>query len=128
MSGEATPLLGRASLESDIRDTINSIGDPCSVANGTPMGLTDMGLVEDIDVRVDGDVHVSLRLTSPSCYQLGYFANEITRLVGELPGIRSVDVTADAGLDWTPSMMSEDAKRRRRESLRARGMRPLIGG
>lgn len=115
-------------LASAVRAQINQVGDPCSVASGTPMGLTDMGLVSHIDVHDDGDVVVELRLTSPSCYQIGYFSNEIEKLVKRLPGVRNVKVRADAGLDWSPEMMSEDAKRRRRETLAAKGMRPLLGG
>jgi len=122
------PVSRKAALEADIRSRINLIGDPCSVATGTPMGLEDMGLIKRVDVHDDGDIVVHMRLSSPSCYQIGYFSNEIKRLVGELPGVRDVEVRSDAGLDWTPSMMSEDAKRRRRETLAAKGMRPLLGG
>lgn len=114
-------------LLQSIRLEVNSIGDPCSVATGTPMGLVDMGLLERVDIGDDGDVTINLRLTSPSCYQIGYFAEEIKKLVGRLDGVRSVVVRADAGLNWLPSMMSDDAKRRRREKLAARGMRPMVG-
>lgn len=106
-----------------IRQRINTIGDPCSVAHGTPMGLDDMGLIERIDVDEDGNVAVALRLTSPCCMNLGYFGVETRRRVLEIAGVRSVEVTADRGLDWDPSMMSDDAKRRRRESLLRRGIR-----
>jgi metal-sulfur cluster biosynthetic enzyme len=114
-------------LETEIRSRINLIGDPCSVAHGTPTGLDDMGLVERVDIDPDGDVTVHLRLTSPSCYQIGYFANEIKKLVGEVSGVRSVEVQCDMGLDWSPSMMSDDARARRRETLAAKGLRPLLG-
>jgi metal-sulfur cluster biosynthetic enzyme len=126
--GPQSPRPQALDLEVAIREQINTIGDPCSVATGTPMGLTDMGLVRHVEIRPDGDVLVEMRLTSPSCYQIGYFSNEIQKLVKRLPGVRSVEVRADAGLDWSPDMMSEDAKRRRRESLAAKGMRPLLGG
>lgn len=115
-----------AVLSDEIHSLINEVGDPCSVAAGTPMGLADMGLVERVEVGTEGDVIVSLRLTSPSCYQIGYFSQEIKTRVGRLEGVRNVEVRADSGLDWTPSMMSEDAKRRRREALAAKGMRPLM--
>jgi len=117
-----------AALEAEIRRLANTIGDPCSVAHGTPMGLDDMGLVERVEISDDGDVVIQLRLTSPSCYQIGYFTQELKQRVQPVPGVRDVEVRADAGLDWTPSMMSESAKRRRRASLAARGMRPLLGG
>ena len=115
-------------LLDEVRLAVNGVGDPCSVATGTPMGLVDMGLLEHAEITGDGDLVVQLRLTSPSCYQIGYFTHEIKQRCGEIDGVRSVEVRADAGLVWTPSMMSDDAKRRRRESLARKGIRPLIGG
>jgi metal-sulfur cluster biosynthetic enzyme len=104
-----------------IRRQVNSIGDPCSVAVGTPMGIEDMGLIERIDLDQDGNVLVALRLTSPCCMNVGYFDVETRKRVLQVPGVRSVEVITDRGLDWDPSMMSDDAKRRRRESLLRRG-------
>lgn len=114
-------------LVAAVRARANDIGDPCSVAHGTPMGLDDMGLIEAVDVQPGGRVHVSLRLTSPSCYMVGYFASELVTRVGELPGVSEVTVDSDLGLDWDPSMMSLDAIRRRHESLIARGLPPRVG-
>ncbi|MBS1675896.1 MAG: DUF59 domain-containing protein [Actinobacteria bacterium] len=115
-------------LRARIRARIDEIGDPCSVATGTPMGLDEMGLIKAMEISPDGDVRVDMRLTSPSCYQLGYFGTEIERRVGSLTGVRSVTVTYDRGLDWTPSMMSAEAKERRRRSLARKGMLPILGG
>ena len=105
-----------------IRRQLNSIGDPCSVAHGTPMGIEEMGLIERIDIDDDGHVAVALRLTSPCCLNVGYFDVETRTRILQVPGVRSVDVTTDRGLDWDPSMMSDDAKRRRRQSLLRRGI------
>jgi metal-sulfur cluster biosynthetic enzyme len=115
-------------LRSSIRARIDEIGDPCSVATGTPMGLVEMGLIKQVDIDPDGAVRVDMRLTSPSCYQLGYFSTEIERRVGALPGVSGVEVTYDRGLDWTPSMMSSEAKERRRQTLARKGMLPILGG
>lgn len=114
-------------LLAQIGERINTIGDPCSVANGTPMGLTDMGILGDVSFDEDGCAHVDLRLTSPSCYMVGYFTEQIKTCLAELPEIADVVVHADHGLDWMPSMMSEDAKRRRREGLAARGIAVSVG-
>jgi metal-sulfur cluster biosynthetic enzyme len=117
------PLTGsRSETVEAIRREINSIGDPCSVAHGTPMGLEDMGLIERINLDDDGNVEVALRLTSPCCMNVGYFDVETRKRVSKVPGVRSVEVSTDRGLDWDPSMMSDDAKRRRRESLLRRGI------
>jgi metal-sulfur cluster biosynthetic enzyme len=111
-----------ALTESAVRDRINSVGDPCSAAHGMPLGLADMGLVEGVDVDPDGSVAVRLRLTSPCCGMVGYFVDEVGRRVGELDGATAVEVTVDSGLDWSPDMMSDRARARRREHLTELGI------
>ena len=49
-----------APSEAEVRDRINTVGDPCSAAHGTPLGLEDMGLVEAVDIAADGGVQVRL--------------------------------------------------------------------
>jgi len=85
-------------LVDEIRRTLDGIGDPCSVA-------------------------IRLRLTSPTCVMVSYFRIEAEERVLELPGVRSVEVVNDLGLDWSPEMMSPAAKARRGAALRARGIR-----
>ncbi|WP_433503152.1 metal-sulfur cluster assembly factor [Pseudonocardia halophobica] len=114
-----------APSEAEVRDRINTVGDPCSAAHGMPLGLTDMGLVETVAVGDDGAVEVRLRLTSPCCGMVGYFVDEVSRRVGELPGTSAVDVSVDAGLDWTPDMMSDRARATRRAHLTELGI-PLL--
>jgi metal-sulfur cluster biosynthetic enzyme len=109
-------------LVAEIHRQLNSIGDPCSVAHGVPMGLDDMGLVQDVQVDPDGNVDIRLRLTSPTCVMVSYFKVQAEDLIAALPAVRSVRVTTDLGLDWTPDMMSEAAKQRRRAALMARGI------
>jgi metal-sulfur cluster biosynthetic enzyme len=104
-----------------IRAKLNEIGDPCSVAQGVPMGIDDMGLVRDVAIDDDGNVTIDLRLTSPTCHIVGYFGEEAKRRVLELRGVRSVTVQVDHGLDWMPQMMSEEARERRRKAFLARG-------
>lgn len=89
---------------------LDGIKDPCSVANGTPTGLASMGLIGALDVAEGGAVAIRLRLTSPFCHMIGYFKVEAERRLLSLPGVSSVSLTADNGLDWSPDMMSEAAR------------------
>lgn len=106
----------------DVRACLNTIGDPCSVAHGLSLGITDMGLVESVDIDGAGHVKIALRLTSPCCGMIGYFMDEARTRVGELSAVTSVSVEVDRGLDWSPDMMSDAAKRRRRAHLRELGI------
>ena len=103
--------------EASIRRILDTIKDPCSVANSLPMGLAEMGLIRSIDVGNDGSVVVDLRLTSPFCEMIAFFQNEVMRLVATVPGVTAVRVTNDAGFDWDADMMAPSAKERRRERL-----------
>ena len=113
----------RERLAAAVRRELDTIGDPCSVAAGAPMGLESMGLIASVDVDADGHVAIDLRLTSPCCLNVGYFDVEIRKAVEALDGARSVEVRRDVGLDWRPDMMSADARARRRAALLARGIR-----
>jgi metal-sulfur cluster biosynthetic enzyme/alkylhydroperoxidase family enzyme len=110
-----------------IRQLLNTVGDPCSVANGTPLGLVDMGVIGDVTISRDRQIVIPLRLTSPSCYMVGYFIEEIRTKLSTLTDVEQIDVRPDLGLDWTPEMMTENGKERRRNSLALRGLRPRVG-
>jgi metal-sulfur cluster biosynthetic enzyme len=110
-------------IESQVRECLHQIKDPCSVATGYPLHLEEMGLIKTIQVDEDAArVHVDLRLTSPTCVMVGYFVNEIRRLVTDaVPEIEDVEVTFDRGFDWTPDMMSEEVRRARAARFTPRG-------
>ena len=105
----------------ELRDRIvaalDEIKDPCSLATGIPLGLAEMGLVKDVAIGPDGGVAIELRLTSPFCHMIGFFKTEAIRLVGALPGVRSVELRADNGLDWSPRDMTAAAHAKRERHL-----------
>jgi metal-sulfur cluster biosynthetic enzyme len=105
--------------ERDVEAALETVLDPCSVTNGSNLNVVEMGLLRE--VRIEGStVHVDLRVTSPMCMMIQYFMKEVEARVGPVAGVERVEVTVDRGFEWTPSMMSEGAKERRRERLRER--------
>lgn len=100
-----------------INERMDEIMDPCSVAGGTPMGLSEMGLIGSVDMSSDGDVSIMLRLTAPFCHMIAFLQSETVQRVGSLPGVRSVTVTTDQGLDWSPDLIRGDARRRRQDRI-----------
>lgn len=115
-------------LRRQILEKLDEIKDPCSCAQGTPMGLTEMGLIGSIDLSCDGDVQVNLRLTSPFCHMIAFLQAEAVQRVGSVPGVRSVTVKGDEGLDWSPSMISPEAQARRDKRLQERFARAVGAG
>jgi len=106
-------------LERRIRERLDEVVDPCSEANGTDLSIIEMGLLDGIDVD-EGHVTVSMRLTSPFCMQLPYFVEEVDERVGSIDGVTSVTLETDEGVDWHTGMMTEEARKRRRERKAAR--------
>lgn len=108
MPDTGTPV-GRAAILA----ALDEIKDPCSVANGTPMGLAEMGLIKTLDITDEGDVAIGLRLTSPFCHMIGFFKVEAQTRLMALPGITKVVLSADQGLDWSPQMIGTAGQARR---------------
>lgn len=106
-------------LRERILDRLNDVKDPCSVASGEPMGLTEMGLVGSVDISEAGEVTVTLRLTSPFCEMIGFLKTEAIGAVESLPSVSSVHVRCDSGFDWSPEDMAPRQRRRREERLAA---------
>jgi metal-sulfur cluster biosynthetic enzyme len=102
--------------DEQIRELLRDIVDPCAAATGSNLDIVEMGLVKSIDVD-DGHVRVDMRLTTPVCYQVPYFVEEIESRVQPLSGVESVTVETDNGFEWTPEMISADGKARRQAVL-----------
>ena len=106
-----------------VREAINAIADPCSIALVEPIGLGDLGLVEDVRIA-GGDVEVSLVPTSPHCLFLGLFEEQIESRVGALDWVDSVVVRLDEGETiWDETRMTASARerlRRRRAAVAAK--------
>ena len=97
-----------------VREQVNEVTDPCSQALGVAIGLGDMGLVREIDVEPHGagwSVRLTLRLTSPGCLYFVYFEDSIRQRIVD-PAIKSLEISFDGGLDWTPEAMAPSAQRR----------------
>jgi metal-sulfur cluster biosynthetic enzyme len=101
-----------------IHAALGRVVDPCSIATGVPINLLDMGMVKQV-VDEQGVVCVTLRLTSPICWQAGNIIAAVEAAVGALPGVVSVECRLDPGVEWMPDMMSQDAR------AKLRRLRPL---
>lgn len=101
-----------------VRERLRGVLDPCSVAAGNAMEIVEMGLVDRLEVR-EGRVDVHLRLTSPTCPMLEHFAREMRRVLSDVPGVDSINVHPDTGMDWTQDHIAPQARARRRLHLAA---------
>jgi metal-sulfur cluster biosynthetic enzyme len=109
--------------QAELSRILDEIKDPCSVAAGRAMGMSEMGLIEEASVQ-DGTVCIRVRLTSPTCIFTGLFRRDAEeRVKAEFPDVLSVQVTFDTGLDWTPEHMSDEIRAERASRF---GLLPVV--
>lgn len=79
-----------------------------------PVNIVDLGLVYGVNVgpaEPEGvKVHVQMTLTAPGCGMSGVLKADVETKVGELPGVRDVDVEIVWDPPWSRDMMSDAAK------------------
>lgn len=102
-------------VDTFVRSQADQVHDPCSMALGLNVGLSEMGLIRGVNTDRIGQawsVGVRVRLTSPGCQYFFYFQEQLeTRLLAH-PQIACVEIIWDHVLDWTPEDMAASARER----------------
>lgn len=98
--------------ERAVEEAIATVIDPCSIAAQAPLNIVELGLVREWDVAADGEVHVTVSPTAPSCILIGSIVKGIEDRVGEVDGVTAVNVEIDGGTVWSPELMSAEARAR----------------
>jgi metal-sulfur cluster biosynthetic enzyme len=105
----------REAVISQVRDALEAVVDPCSIATGVPITIGDMGLIDAIE-EDDGDVRVVLRLTSPFCWQATNIIEAVERAANQVAAVRSARCEINASAEWTPDLMAKRAQARLRRA------------
>jgi metal-sulfur cluster biosynthetic enzyme len=91
-----------AALNAAIRAALATVPEPCSIAMGRTVSLTQMGLVDAVDVADDGAVTITLCLTDAACVHFRSMQQFISDAVRPLAGVTSVRVGQTLDKLWTP--------------------------
>ena len=75
-----------------------------------PVNIYDLGLIYGVDVTDDGDVAVTMTLTTPHCPVAKSMPSEVEMRVSAVPGVRTADVNLVWDPPWDPQKMSDEAK------------------
>jgi FeS assembly SUF system protein len=94
-----------SALRDQIIEVLKGIYDP-----EIPVNIHEIGLIYEVNVDDDANVHVLMTLTSPMCPVAESLPPEVEEKVAAVVGVASsrVEVTWDP--PWDPEMMSEAAK------------------
>lgn len=112
---EETPATSDAGAESEgndagrIRDRIiavlKTVYDP-----EIPVDIYELGLVYGVDVGDEGDVHVTMTLTSPMCPVAETLPPEVEDKVRNVLGVKDVKLDLVWEPPWSMDMMSDAAR------------------
>jgi metal-sulfur cluster biosynthetic enzyme len=91
--------------EEDLKEALRTVYDPEIGIN-----IVDLGLVYDVLVEDDGEVGITMTLTSPGCPLSHVIGEQVRESLDGFPGITNVKLDLVWTPPWNPSMMSEDAK------------------
>ncbi|MBI4339038.1 MAG: metal-sulfur cluster assembly factor [Chloroflexi bacterium] len=76
-----------------------------------PVNVVDLGLIYDVHVSDDNEVHVQMTLTAPGCGMGPYIAQQAEWAIAELEGLEDVTVEMVFDPPWSPDMLTEDGKK-----------------
>jgi len=88
-----------------IRKAIRQVKDP-----ELNLNIMDIGLVYDVELTDAGDVAIKMTLTSPGCPAGAEIIGDVKNVVGDLEGVKSVDVELVWDPYWTPERMDPRVK------------------
>jgi metal-sulfur cluster biosynthetic enzyme len=94
-----------AFTKDDVLEGLKNVYDPEIGIN-----IVDLGLVYGADIADNGDVLVTMTLTSLGCPLGPVIMQEVNNALRDLPGIGGTDVKLVWSPPWSPENMSEDAK------------------
>jgi metal-sulfur cluster biosynthetic enzyme len=72
--------------------------------------IYDLGLVYDITINNSDSVHILMTLTTPACPIGPMVTEQIQETLGLLPGVKDVDIEWTFDPQWSPEMMSDEAR------------------
>jgi FeS assembly SUF system protein len=92
-------------LRDKVIEVLKGIYDP-----EIPVNIYEIGLIYEVNVDDEANVHVLMTLTSPMCPVAESLPPEVEEKVAAVEGVKSAKVEVTWDPPWDPDMMSEAAK------------------
>ena len=92
-------------VENQVIDVLKTIYDP-----EIPVNIYELGLVYEVKVDEDFNVHIDMTLTSPNCPVAESLPAEVEAKAAGLWSVKSAKVEIVWEPPWDKEMMSEEAK------------------
>ena len=85
--------------------TLKKVFDP-----EIPVNIYELGLIYEVNVDIDNNVHVLMTLTAPNCPAAESLPAEVEQKISAIDGVKSCKVEITFEPTWDQEMMSEAAK------------------
>ena len=92
-------------LKNKVLRAIKTVYDP-----EIPVDVYELGLIYEINIKKNKDVHVLMTLTSPSCPAAESIPSDVKSRIEMIKEINDVDVEITFDPPYTSDLMSEEAK------------------
>ncbi|MFL2991283.1 MAG: iron-sulfur cluster assembly protein [Cytophagales bacterium] len=92
-------------LNNKVLRAIKTVYDP-----EIPVDVYELGLIYEINIKKNKDVHVLMTLTSPSCPAAESIPSDVKSRIEMIKEINDVDVEITFDPPYTSDLMSEEAK------------------
>ncbi|MCP5364801.1 MAG: DUF59 domain-containing protein [Hyphomicrobiales bacterium] len=104
-AGSPLPQGNEIAQPSAVTEAIKTVHDP-----EIPVNVYDLGLIYGLDISADGNVLITMTLTTPGCPVAGQIPNDVAQAVAKVGGVGEVEVRLVWEPTWTKDRMSEDAR------------------
>jgi len=75
------------------------------------INVVDLGLIYDVTLSDEGNLSITMTLTTPGCPLHDSIVNGVKHAVASVDGIKDVDVDLVWSPAWTPERMTEAGRR-----------------
>jgi len=96
--------INKSEIETQVIEVLKTIYDP-----EIPVDIYELGLIYEVKVSDDVDVHILMTLTSPSCPVAETLPVDVEEKVAGIKNVKSSKVEIVFDPPWTKEMMSEEA-------------------
>ncbi len=76
------------------------------------LDIVTLGLVYGVDVDSEGNVSITMTMTTPACPLAGMILEQAEDRVRQVDGVKDVKINLTFDPPWSPEMMSEEARKR----------------
>ena len=95
----------KETLRQQIIGILKTVYDP-----EIPVDIWELGLIYDVSIDDEGNARIVMTLTTPNCPAAESMPDQVKHRVGQIEGVKDVDVEIVWDPPWNPQMMSEAAR------------------